>query len=317
MSSTVPIEWLLKGDVSIQHQVHRDLLRSDAKILLKLQNKIAKQGWGARFLSKQRADGHWGRGFYQPKWTSTHYTLLDLKNIGLPSTNEQARKSTCMIFDQAIGPDGGINYSNTPATRRRGSDLCIDGMVLNIASYFRVMHAQLKVIINLLLSKQMKDGGWNCAWHYGAVHSSLHTTISVLEGFLEYRNTGSNYQIENILKAEKKAVEFILKHYLCKSHRTGEIIDAKMLMLSYPSRWRYDVLRALDYLQFAEIKFDARMRFALEVILKKQAQNGKWPLQMKHTGAVHFDMEKIGQSSRWNTLRVLRVMQFYSDINAV
>src|SRR4030042_534763 len=204
MSSTVPIEWLLKGDVSIQHQVHRDLLRSDAKILLKLQNKIAKQGWGARFLSKQRADGHWGRGFYQPKWTSTHYTLLDLKNIGLPSTNEQARKSTCMIFDQAIGPDGGINYSNTPATRRRGSDLCIDGMVLNIASYFRVLHSQLKVIINLLLSKQMKDGGWNCAWHYGEVPSSLTTTISVLEGFLEYRNTGSNYQIENILKAEKK-----------------------------------------------------------------------------------------------------------------
>lgn len=60
------IDWLLEGDVSIQYQVHRDLLSDDRK---DLQKRIAIEGWGARFLSHRRPDGHWGRKFYQPKWT--------------------------------------------------------------------------------------------------------------------------------------------------------------------------------------------------------------------------------------------------------
>ena len=65
------IEWLLKGDVSIKYQVHRDLLGEDRKDLQKM---IAQEGWGAQFLECQRLDGHWGISFYQPKWTSTIYT---------------------------------------------------------------------------------------------------------------------------------------------------------------------------------------------------------------------------------------------------
>ena len=63
------IKWLLEGDVSIQYQIHRDLLSTERK---DLQKRIAKEGFGAEFLSKRKSDGHWGLKFYQPKWTSTH-----------------------------------------------------------------------------------------------------------------------------------------------------------------------------------------------------------------------------------------------------
>jgi len=53
------------------------------------------------------------------------------------------------------------------------------------------------------------------------------------------------------------------------------------------------------------------MKEALDIILKKKAKNNLWPVQHKHTGLVHFDMEKIGEGSRWNTLRVLRVLKIY------
>ena len=82
-------------------------------------------------------------------------------------------------------------------------------------------------------------------------------------------------------------------------------------MLSYPSRWKYDILRALDYFQLAKIRYDDRMNSAIEVLLKKQRNDERWPLQMKHPGQVHFDMEKAGQASRWNTLRALRVLKYY------
>ena len=43
------------------------------------------------------------------------------------------------------------------------------------------------------------------------------------------------------------------------SDRTGEIIDKLFLILSYPSRWRYDILRALDYFRAAGVACDRRM----------------------------------------------------------
>lgn len=42
------IAWLLKGDVSIQYQVHRDLLATEKP---DLRERIATEGWGAKFLS--------------------------------------------------------------------------------------------------------------------------------------------------------------------------------------------------------------------------------------------------------------------------
>lgn len=307
------INWLLAGDVSIQYQVHRDLLGSDKKVQQKLQARIETQGWGKSFLSRQQKNGHWGKGFYQPKWTSTHYTLLDLKNLGIPRSNPQSKKAIKMIFEQVIGPDNGVNYARTPQLRKGYSDVCINGMVLNIASYFGEFSTQLDVLIDLLFSLQMEDGGWNCQWFQGATHSSMHTTLSVLEGLLEYKNRGKGHQLENIKTAEKKALEFLLEHQLCRSHRTGAIIDQKMLRLSFPCRWRYDILRIFDYIQFAGISFDQRMNFALKVLLKKQRQDKTWPLQNRHPGQAHFEMEKPGQPSRWNTLRALRVLKHFKE----
>ncbi|MBC8402537.1 MAG: hypothetical protein H8E14_13695, partial [Candidatus Marinimicrobia bacterium] len=84
----------------------------------------------------------------------------------------------------------------------------------------------------------------------------------------------------------------------------------QFLLLSYPCRWHYDILRALDYFQKARISYDSRMQPALDLLLKKRRKNGTWPVQNKHPGQVHFDLEPVGQPSRWNTLRALRVLRY-------
>lgn len=302
------IKWLLLGDVSIQYQVHRDLLKSDLKIQESLQKRIEKEGWGREFLSKQKKDGHWGNGFYDPKWTSTHYTLLDLKNLGLPRDNKNVRKIIEILLKTKIYKDGGINYAKTI----KFSDICINGMVLNFSTYFNIITKETYSIIDYLLLHQMSDGGWNCNWYLGDKHSSLHSTLSVLEGLLEFRKTKDGYKEKEIVASEEAGREFLLQHQLFKSHRTNEIIDKKMTMLSFPSRWRYDILRALDYFRDAKVSYDKRMESAIEILLKKRRKDGLWNLQMKHPGKVHFDMEKVGEPSRWNTLRALRVLKFYN-----
>ena len=297
------LRWLLEGDVSINYQVYRDLLDDERPSLRK---RIEEEGWGARFLSLRKKDGHWGQGFYRPKWTSTHYTLLDLKNLATPPDNIKVRETISIILSEEKGQDGGVN----PSKMIKASDVCINGMFLNYASYFGAPQEEIKSIIDFLIGVQMKDGGFNCESNRkGAVHSSLHSTISVLEGINEYKRNNYRYRINELTKIEPEAVEFILQHRLYRSDHTGKTIDKRMLLLSYPSRWRYDIIRALDYFQYADVDYDPRMRDALEVLVKKRRRSGRWPLQGRHAGQTHFEMEALGEDSRWNTLRALRVLK--------
>jgi hypothetical protein len=301
------IEWLLQGDISIQYQVYRDLLNTEQK---DLRNRIETEGWGKRFLSLRKKNGHWGEGFYQPKWISTHYTLLDLKNLGISKDCIPIRDTLNLVIETQKGEDGGIN----PGKTIKNSDACINGMALNYFCYFGLEEEQLKSIVDFVLSQRMDDGGFNCMLNRsGARHSSLHTTICMLEGILQYKNNNYTYRLDELLESEETSREFILQHRLFKSDKTGKIIKKQMLTLAYPSRWKYDILRALDYFHFAGVAYDERMQDAIDVILKKQNKNGTWNLQAHHPGQLHFDMENPGKPSRWNTLRVLRVLKHFGE----
>lgn len=300
------IQWLLEGDVSIQYQVYRDLLNSEQPAL---RQRIATEGWGQILLSRRLPNGHWGHSFYNPKWTSTHYTLLELKNLGIESSIPEISQTLELIVRNEKSTDGGIN----PGGGTRNSDVCINGMFLNYAAYFGVPEGQLESVVDFLIVQQMKDGGFNChSNRIGAVHSSLHTTLSVLEGMLEYTRNNYEYRKDELLQMANESVEFILQHRLYKSDKTGRIIDERMTRCSFPCRWRYDVLRALDYFQDAKIKYDNRMDDALELLMKKRNADQKWVLQEKHSGQVHVDMEISGKASRWNTLRAMRILRQYN-----
>jgi hypothetical protein len=300
------IEWLLDGDVSIQYQVHRDLLNTERK---DLQNQIATEGWGKKFLSKRHINKHWGRAFYQPKWTSTHYTLLDLRNINLSPDNEIVRETLNLILNTCRSDDGGLRLG--PSTSSH-SDVCVNGMFLNYASYFRTEEKELHSIVDSILDKRVADGGFNCmSTRRAVIHSSLHSTLSVLEGLTEFLRSGYTYHLKHIQSAKRSAEEFILMHRLYLSDRTGDVINKDFLKFTYPCRWKYDILRALDYFRYTGVQWDDRMQDAINIVHSKRNNDGTWNMQAAHPGLVHFEMEKPGKASRWNTLRAMRVLLAY------
>jgi len=300
------IQWLLKGDVSIQYQGYRDILNTDKK---ELQKRISCEGWGKEFLSKRNANGHWGQRFYQPKWTSTHYTLLDLCNLNLDRDNSIAADALKLVLSSGKAADGGIPLG---ISTKIHSDVCVNGMFLNYAAYFKTKEQFLQSVVDSILNEVMPDGGFNCrTTRSGARHSSLHITLSVLEGLNEYKKTGYTYRIKDVLHAMESAGEFILQHRLFLSDHTGITINSDFLKFVYPCRWKYDILRAMDYFQYAGIKWDERMTEAVNIIVKKRNKDGTWNMQVAHNGKVHFVMERPGSPSRWNTLRALRVLKYY------
>jgi hypothetical protein len=185
---------------------------------------------------------------------------------------------------------------------------CINGRILGLGSYFKEPNDALA---KQVVSEQLEDGGWNCEAPKSR-RSSFHTTISVLEGLLDYERAGGNAAV--VRKARKRAENYLLERRMFRSLRTGEVVAKRWLRFSFPTFWHYDVLRGLDYLQNAGIKADSRVREAIEIVAERRHQNGRWPLNLRHPEFVPLQMEAgVGTASRWNTLRALRVMRWYDS----
>lgn len=295
--------WLLKGDAAIRWQVLRDLLGSAKDKVEKERGNVGREGWGARLLGLQEAQGTWGGGLYNPKWTSTTYTLLLLRDLGL-SPSQSTQKACRILLEQGLRRDGGVNFGSD------ASETCVTGMTLSVASYFECNDDRLEVITEHLLKQQMSDGGWNCRRRRGATHSSLHTTISVLEGLHQYGLQG-RVRCKEARAAQIGGREFLLAHRLFKSHRTGNVIKPEFKLFVFPPRWHYDVLRALDYFQAVGARHDSRLADAIALVESKRRADGRWSLENTYRGKSFFAFERRGYPSRWNTLRALRVLNWW------
>ena len=183
--------------------------------------------------------------------------MLLLRDFGLPASSRQARKACTLLLDRGLQRDGGINYG-----WRGQSETCITGMVLSILSYFECDDDRLDTIATHLLEQQMPDGGWNCARPRGATHASVHTTISALEG-LRFYELHRRRNVRAVRAAQRRGREFLLMHRLFRSHRTGQIIKPQFIRFSFPPRWHYDILRALDYFQAVNALRDERLSDAI------------------------------------------------------
>lgn len=294
------LDWLMQGDVSVAYQAARDLLGEDRPAL---RARIPTEGWGAGFLAARHPDGHWGRGFYFPKWTSTHYTLLDLRNLACPPT-PAIRASVDIVLDElnAGRPGGKTVYTDT----------CINGMVLNYASWFDAGEDRLAPIADYLIDDRMPDGGFNCARiRSGARHSSLHSTTSVLEGIAAFRAAGHRYRADELDRIADAAREFVLLHRFYRSDHTGAVINKAFLSFPVSPRWYFNILRGLDHFAGTRAPFDRRMEDALDEILAKRRPDGRWNANAAKAGEVHFTLEKAGKPSRMVTLTALRVLNAY------
>ena len=303
------INWLLEGDPSIRYQTKRDLLISSSNEIEKEQMKISKEGWGYLFLLKQDKAGTWGGNLYSPKWISTTYTLQLLRRVGLQPDNSKAKAGAKILLDKGYyDKDGGINYFRS----LNHSETCVTGIILAITCYFNIIDDRIDDLANFLLKQQMPDGGWNCQSFNGATHSSFHTTLLALEGLWEYKKK-TPCQNNIFEESKNKAIELLLQHKLYKSDKTGKIIKPQFTRFSFPPRWYYDVMKALDFMQKINAPKDKRFNDAINLLIKKQTKEGLWKLQAKHQGKVFFEMEKVGEPSRWNTLRALRILKWWNN----
>jgi hypothetical protein len=167
-------------------------------------------------------------------------------------------------------------------------------------------------VLEVLLEGQLADGGWNCETDTEV--SSFHSTICVLEGLLAWEQASSTGDPRRpvVRHARERGEEYLLERRLLWRLSTGELVDPRFTMLSYPTRWYYDFLRALDYLRSARPEGDPRAADAVSLLRGKADAAGRWPLENEHAGPILFRIgsEDEGKANRWITLRALRVLRW-------
>ena len=311
--TTAPLDWLLDSDPAIRWQVVRDLTDAPVAAVAEERARVATEGWGARLLAARDPDGQWmggacfpGRGRGEPPqegsqpWTSTLPAMMELYDFGLDPSTDVAREMTSLVqancrweYDDLPFFDGEV-------------EPCINGRTVTLGAYFG---ADVEVIVARLLADQLDDGGWNCWTENGATVSSFASTICVLEGLLECeRATGGSPQLR---AARRGGEQYLLDRALFRRKSTGEVAVDAWLQFSFPTRWHYDVLRALDYFRLADIR-DPRLGEAIELVRRKRQDDGTRLLENTHRGAVHVELEDgDGRPSRWNTLRATRVLGWW------
>jgi len=298
------MHWLLDSDPSIRWQVMRDLTHEPGDLVAAERTRVASEGWGAQLLGQQRPDGNWGDDIATPHWRSNLFTLLLLRDLGLDPTSERARRAVGLVRDRVTwGPE----FGNTLFFEGE-VEPCINGHVLALGGYFGETDDRL---VDRLLSEQLTDGGWNCEAERGSMRSSFHTTICVLEGLLEYeKGKGTTAAVTD---ARARAQAYLLERRLFRRLSTGEVIDPKWARFTFPTLWHYDVLRGLDYLRRAGVKPDERVAEVIGLVAESRQPDGRWLLHEPHRDAIHDLEGGAGHPSRWNTLRALRVLDWYSS----
>jgi hypothetical protein len=300
------VDWLLQGDAAVRWQALRDLEGAPEAVWRRERRRVATTGWGRALLDRQRPDGNWGRGPYQPKWTCTTYTMELLRQLGLPPRHPAALRA-CAIDLAALAPDGSPNFWGP---RRVTGDACVTGMILAQLAAFEVRDRRVERLVEYALREQLPDGGWNCQRRRGAVHSSFHTTTCVLEGLHAYTGTG-RVLARAADEAAARGREFLAVHRLYRSHRTGRVVAPELTRFHFPPQWHHDVLRALDHFRAAGAPRDPRLADAIAVVERRRGRDGRWTLPRPFPGAVHLVLEETGAASRMNTLRALRVLRWW------
>ena len=303
------IQWLLDSDPSIRWQVMRDLIDAPAEEVEAERAKVATQGWGAQLLTSQGTDGYWGAGTSNPEWV-TLQTLLLLRDMGLDPTSVEARQAVARVRDnvtwQGVLPQDAA-WHGKPLFAGE-VEPCINGRVVAVGSYFG---QDVQGIVDRLLGEQMSDGGWNCEQERGSTRGSFHTTICVLEGLLEHERAMDSSPA--VKAAREQGQKYLLERRMLRRSSTGEVIDPAWTQFSFPTGYHYDVLRGLEYLRKAGVTPDERVAEAIDLVASKSDADGRWLLENVHPDQLDAEPGVTeGRPSRWNTLRALRVLDWYS-----
>jgi hypothetical protein len=114
-----------------------------------------------------------------------------------------------------------------------------------------------------------------------------------------------------VKKTIEAGAEYMLVHHIHKqSHNLGRVSRPGWKKFGFPLMYQTDVLEVLGILTSLGYR-DDRMQEAVDLLVSKQGDEGKWKLESTFNGRFQVDIEEKGKASKLVTLNALKVLKRY------
>jgi hypothetical protein len=323
MQKANPIHWLLEEDPdnpSVRYYALRDLLElpeSDAEVLA-AHSAILRSGPVPVILAAQEPSGEWvkpGSG-YSPKYRSTVWSLLILAELGADPQDARIRKGCEYLLEHSLASNGA--FSAYQGLTPSGAIHCLNGNLLFALQRLGFgSDARLQTVIDWLSRAILGEApvrfyasgtsGPNFACGINLGQPCGWGANKAIRGLLEVPREKRTPLVERALQV---GADFLLSCNPAAADYpyTGRV-SSTWFKLGFPMSYWSDVLETVANLVELGFGGDPRLEPALEWILAKQDDQGRWKLGNSLNGKMWVDIEAKGKPSKWITLRALRVLK--------
>lgn len=324
-----PTDWLLESDdPGPRYLALRDVFGAqpgDAD--LDEAARIAHQdGPIAGLLNAMTPEGFWekpGSG-YLPKYRSTVWSILTLAQLGAQMTYDKRIAQACAYALENSMVDGGrFTSSGTPS----GTVDCLQGNMCTALQALGVKFEQLAEAYEWMARTVTGEGL--------APNSERQATLRYYAGKC---GPGFACGANNKLPCAWGAVKVMLALGWLSEKQKTVLIDRAIqtgiefllavdpATADYPNGWNdkpsgnwwkfgFPVFYVTDLLQLIEaladlgLGGDPRLANSIELILEKQDEKGRWPLEYSYKGKTWLDFGEKKEPNKWVTIRALKVLK--------
>ena len=328
-----PLPWLLEANApAVRHAALRDLLGTpptDPEVVAASQAAMSAEPIAA-ILAAQHPDGYWekpGPG-YATKYRGTVWQLIFLDQLGADPADERVRRACEYVVGHSAAPGGGFGASGSSDAKGPPPSAvlhCLNGNLLRALIGFgwlgdpvvqQAVEWEARAITGEGVAHWYASGtsgpGFSCA-----ANERLPCAWGAIKALLGLARIPVAQRSPLVAQALEQGAEFLLgRDPAAADYPMGwgnTRPSGSWFKLGFPSGYVADVLQNLEVLCELGHGRDPRLARAIEWLLAKQDERGRWRNEYAYNGKTWVDFERQGQPSKWVTLRASRVLRAASE----
>ena len=332
-----PTDWLLEEtDPGIRYLALRDIVDADEREVNAARRKAHREGPIATILDNMNPEGYWiqpGPGYY-PKFQSIVWSLMSLAQLGAAIKEDKRIGKSCTYYlDHALAR--GAQF--TPRGRVTDIGLCLQGNMLTSLADLGCQDNRLDTAYEWMarrvtgegLPQKLNDEGLSPAEGvpgpfryvkfitdplFGCrTNEGLACAWAGVNVMMAFSRLPVERRTDLIMQAIKLGEDFFLNVDTAAAafpgHRKGTP-DPRWWQFGFPA-FGTEILRIAEALTALGYGRDPRLANTLDLIRKKQDENGRWSydynLFANHKMWVKYG--ETGKPNKWVTLRAIRVLK--------
>ena len=307
MITNAPTAWLLESAVpSIRYFTLTRLMElpGDDPRVQEARRAVMEAGVVPRILERQTGRGNWSResSYYTPKYTSTHWAMLLLAELGADGSDERLRRGVDFMLGSPLPW-----YQKESLPRKRLDLECLYGNILYYTAYCGMQGDERARIMAEYLARCALEGGWRCPYNGKAPCSW--GAVRTLRAFAEIPEPERSPAVR---AAVENGLDFLLNEdrLVRGAYPTGEgKVSEYWHGLHFPLFYQSDILYVLRTLHALGALQHPGARNALEWLAGRMHADGTFQGASPFRQRTYSGVGTPEETSRWVTLQAHIVLR--------